>query len=895
MLRTRDAVSTVVVVETEGSGLSIVSLIGWGLLVAALAFGATQVTGCAAAGGGGGAGAAEEDQGGQGAEPPDQPEPPDEVAREIEEADIVKYSDGYFYLANRYRGLVIIDARDIEQPAIVGRVAMQGRAVELYADDDRAYIVTSADFYRCAGKAVSFTEEQEVSALLEPDYEGSRITVVDITDPADPAKISHFDLDGFTTATRRVGEVIYAAGNFGGYSYDHLPVSVPPVATSGLTDSDDSSVEPTDEDDEDAIAPPSTTGVAVTVDETGTALATSTSPGGVTAEISLTGAVPEDVLQATVADGITRPGAFGIPDGDSLPITVTGGGDLTEGFYSALVSLQIPLAIVDEAGLAAEELAFYRYDEPLDAWLPAATSDMGDSEPTETVGDFGHYLPPDEDFHVLWAIVDVLGDFAIGRLFEQELTIQIMESEGGTVIVEPEQTAYTVGTAVTLTAQPDEGFQFVGWVSGEQSPELPASNPVQIVLTQDLEVGAVFELGEYGPQVFVVSINIADPDDIHLVDRVDLTGESLDIQVTTSAIYVLGDDPTQYGTSRVNYIDISDPQGDIQERDVFRVPGTIENRFFADEYEGVFRIVTEERGTGKVALYLYDVSNPDVVERITDLTIITGESLRSVRFDGIRGYAVTFQQIDPLFVLDLEDPANPKVTGELEVPGWSTHLVPLGDRLVGVGFDDTAGFRPAVALYDVANPEMPFQLARVVLGEKWSFDTTSEATVDEKALKVLEEDELILVPFSSYDQEEDEHVDSLQLIDLEEETLTERGFVDHRGLVRRAGVIDKRLWVLSDEAFQVANIKDRDDVVPIATEDIMSEQDLLDAGLTDCVDSARWSDFDMPFEFGWGPDWAWGGAAFEFEPHGFCGAGLIGIPLTAVALLGLRLSRGRRR
>ena len=93
------------------------------------------------------------------------------------------------------------------------------------------------------------------------------------------------------------------------------------------------------------------------------------------------------------------------------------------------------------------------------------------------------------------------------------------------------------------------------------------------------------------------------------------------------------------------------------------------------------------------------------------------KSLRSVRFDGERGYAVTFQQVDPLFVLDLSDPANPLVAGELEVPGYSTHMVPLGDRLVAVGFDDTAGIRPAVALYDVADPSEPRQLERVALAD----------------------------------------------------------------------------------------------------------------------------------------------------------------------------------
>lgn len=49
------------------------------------------------------------------------------------------------------------------------------------------------------------------------------------------------------------------------------------------------------------------------------------------------------------------------------------------------------------------------------------------------------------------------------------------------------------------------------------------------------------------------------------------------------------------------------------------------------------------------------------------------ESLRAVRFDGDRGYAITFEQTDPLFTLDLTDPAAPRQVGELEIPGWVTH------------------------------------------------------------------------------------------------------------------------------------------------------------------------------------------------------------------------------
>jgi len=98
-----------------------------------------------------------------------------------------------------------------------------------------------------------------------------------------------------------------------------------------------------------------------------------------------------------------------------------------------------------------------------------------------------------------------------------------------------------------------------------------------------------------------------------------------------------------------------------------------------------------------------------------------GEQVFGVRFVGARGYAVTFRQIDPLYVLDLADAADPRIAGVLEVPGFSDHLVPLSERLLlGVGKDAdprtgrVGGVR--VALFDVADAAQPRELASRVYG-----------------------------------------------------------------------------------------------------------------------------------------------------------------------------------
>lgn len=101
-----------------------------------------------------------------------------------------------------------------------------------------------------------------------------------------------------------------------------------------------------------------------------------------------------------------------------------------------------------------------------------------------------------------------------------------------------------------------------------------------------------------------------------------------------------------------------------------------------------------------------------------------GEQVRGVRFDGTRAYVVTFRTTDPLYVLDLANPADPRVAGELQVPGFSDHLVPLpGGLLLGAGrdADDTGrvtGLR--FSLFDVQNPAAPTERGHVLAGGRYS-------------------------------------------------------------------------------------------------------------------------------------------------------------------------------
>jgi hypothetical protein len=152
------------------------------------------------------------------------------------------------------------------------------------------------------------------------------------------------------------------------------------------------------------------------------------------------------------------------------------------------------------------------------------------------------------------------------------------------------------------------------------------------------------------------------------------------------------------------------------------VPGSLLNQYSISEYGGNVRVATTTApaspGEGDVpsssgagprtqsAVYVLGQRGPQLSVIGTLGGLGKGERIYSVRFIGTAGYVVTFRQVDPLYVLDLSDPAHPKSTGELKITGYSAYLHPMADgRLLGVGQDaDTAGHRlgTQVSLFDVA-------------------------------------------------------------------------------------------------------------------------------------------------------------------------------------------------
>jgi hypothetical protein len=166
------------------------------------------------------------------------------------------------------------------------------------------------------------------------------------------------------------------------------------------------------------------------------------------------------------------------------------------------------------------------------------------------------------------------------------------------------------------------------------------------------------------------------------------------------------------------------------------------------------------------------------------LELVRGEQLFATRFDRDRLYAVTFQQVDPLWIVDLSDPAAPAIKGHLEVPGWSTFIQPVGDTLVAVGRD---GGKVQVSLFDVSDESKPVLAERIDVGSGWSW---SEAEWNEKAVKILPDAGLIVIPVVEWNGGTRSNRVGLLDFDAATRSMSIRGTIDHDFAPRRAALMD---------------------------------------------------------------------------------------------------------
>lgn len=265
--------------------------------------------------------------------------------------------------------------------------------------------------------------------------------------------------------------------------------------------------------------------------------------------------------------------------------------------------------------------------------------------------------------------------------------------------------------------------------------------------------------------------------------------------------------------------------GEIEYKASGEVEGMLENQFFIDEHNGYFRFVTTdtvatqtkqkfENTNSEIISYSSETSarlavldqELKKVGEITDLA--RGERVYSVRFMGDIAYFVTFRQTDPLFSADLSDPKNPKILGQLKIPGFSEYMYPYGEGLL-LGFGMDANEKTGrtthlkLSMFDITDP------SNVTEQDKTVVDGYNYSTALDNHKSMLVSPTKNLIGFVAYDNYGDirymiyEHRDTafgrLAVLQLPHESAEAYKYYDAiRGLF-----INDSFYLVSDKGVQV--------------------------------------------------------------------------------------------
>ena len=265
------------------------------------------------------------------------------------------------------------------------------------------------------------------------------------------------------------------------------------------------------------------------------------------------------------------------------------------------------------------------------------------------------------------------------------------------------------------------------------------------------------------------------------------------------------------------------------------VPGYIKNQFSMSEYQGNLRVATTVNGW-MMKSYVSSIdsyNNVYVLNESLDTigtieNIAEGEEIYSVRFIDAICYLVTYEQIDPFFVIDIEDPKNPQILGELKIPGYSTYLHPYDeDHIIGIGMEnDTV----KINLFNVADVSNPKALATYHIKDQeneyyWMY---SSALYEHKAFLFDKEKNRLIIPVSD-NYIESAYVFNITMNDIEligiishlsdehasasnESEFSAYWKEDYRYTIQRSLFINNVIYTISDAMIQMNDIETLDKI-----------------------------------------------------------------------------------
>jgi uncharacterized secreted protein with C-terminal beta-propeller domain len=364
----------------------------------------------------------------------------------------------------------------------------------------------------------------------------------------------------------------------------------------------------------------------------------------------------------------------------------------------------------------------------------------------------------------------------------------------------------------------------------DRSPENPDSEPQPL-----FDCGSLFRPAHTSDWAILSVIHI-DLDDGGPVFATGLIADGWTVYASTTSLYVAqtsnswawwwGWAPAEMATAIHKFeLDPSLPEP-VWYAASGEVEGWILDQFSMSEYDGYLRVASTE-------FDWWWGSTPEE-EQASSVTVLAddgwghlrqvghvgglgpGEQIFAVRFMGPRGYVVTFEQIDPLFTLDLSDPTDPTVVGELEVTGFSSYLHPIGDDwLLAVGQEADEEGRVlglAVSIFDVRDFADPKLAHRYLVEDEERAWSWSEALSDHHAFTYHRG--VLSIPI--YLWEAEGRFSGLLVLAVDpDEGIWELGRIDHQDLssgdqhpwMRRSVYIEDAIYSLSSAGVKVNSLE----------------------------------------------------------------------------------------